>query len=430
MTASEPISFEERLDRVTGGKRRQVAKGEGEERPNATAHTLEVLKPFIVAKWRTPSREPMVTLRDPNGIDSHLSLASSNASELLNLRYFQSQGKPISEATRKQVMELLAVDAKYLCEEHPVFSRIAGHEGELYVDLCEAGHLAVRITPERWSVIDSKELPVRFRRSQSALSLPAPEAGGSLDELRIVFPNSSDEDWSLVKAFLVGSFLQTGGRPFLEIVGGQGAGKSTFGRAIMALIDPNEAPMRALPRTEQDLLISVQGRALAGFDNLSGFPADIADSLCRISTGAGLSNRTLYSNSAETIFLAQLSLIWTAIEPQAIRRPDLQDRTITARLEALDDTAVVSERDLWREFETMRPRLLGALYDALAVALSRVADVQIDRLPRLADFATWVEAAAPAFGWDEGEFLDIFGASRATAAALAVDAIADRSTGA
>jgi hypothetical protein len=179
-----------------------------------------------------------------------------------------------------------------------------------------------------------------------------------------------------------------------------------------------------MPKNEQDLLISVLWRVAAGFDNLSVIMADMADAFCRISTGAAISGRTLYSNADETILKAVACLLWTAIEQQAIRRPDLQDRTLTVRAEALGEDAVLTEREILDVFEEGKPELIGALYSAIATALSRRDDLRLDRLPRLADFATWVEAAGPAFGWEEGMFIGVLESSRAVASQLAVEAAA------
>jgi hypothetical protein len=369
----------------------------------------------------------MLTTRNPEtGIDSHHSLASTETAEFLNYRHYVATGKPLSETSLKGVTGLLAAKAKYEGTCHPIYSRIAHHDGEIYVDLGDDQQRAVRISPALlpigFAVVSSDEVPVRFRRSRSALALPIPVPGGSIEPLWAIFPNVTTEDRILALGWLIGCFQQHGGRNFLEVLGGQGSGKSTFARLLIALIDPNMAPMRAMPKNEQDLLISVSHRVVAGMDNLSVVLPEMADAFCRISTGAGISSRTLFSNAEETLLIAQLVLMWTAIEPQALRRPDLQDRTTTIRLDPIETDGVVSERELLEVFEEIRPELLGALYSAVAVALDRIDQVVIERLPRLADFAVWVEAAAPAFGWDEGQFLDALEASRATASALAVDA--------
>jgi hypothetical protein len=61
--------------------------------------------------------------------------------------------------------------------------------------------------------------------------------------------------------------------------------------------------------------------------------------------------------------------------------------------------------EFWREFEAARPRILGALLDAVSQALRRAPGVRLPRLPRMADFAIWVTAAAPALGWS-GDYFD------------------------
>ncbi len=400
--SAEASDFDRKFQTIFGGRPRTGNEGEDEPKSTVVTQALEVLRPFVQELWRTPARDAMLTTRNASGIDSHMSLASPETAEYLSYCYYQNTRKPISDATQKAVIGLLSAKARYEGNEYPFFSRMAHHAGRIYVDLGDDLHRAVCIDPNHlpvgWTVIDSVDVPVRFRRSKSALPLPAPVAGGSLETLRIIFPNIEDADWIQVVGWLVGCFQEYGGRAFLELLGGQGTGKSTLGRYLIYLVDPNDVPMRSMPKNEQDLLISVLWRSVAGFDNLSVILPEMADAFCRLSTGGGISTRTLFKDAEETLLKAQLPLLWTAIEPQAIRRPDLQDRTITVRLEALGDDAVRSEREIAEAFEDIRPALLGALYTAVAVALSRVEAVEIDRLPRLADFATWVEASALALG--------------------------------
>lgn len=63
-----------------------------------------------------------------------------------------------------------------------------------------------------------------------------------------------------------------------------------------------------------------------------------------------------------------------------------------------------------RRVRGLRPALLGALFDTLSTAMREVDSVQLDAMPRMADFARWGCAAAPALGYTEDEFLEAFGA--------------------
>ncbi len=66
------------------------------------------------------------------------------------------------------------------------------------------------------------------------------------------------------------------------------------------------------------------------------------------------------------------------------------------------------ESALWEAFQAARPRLLGALLDALVCALRRRSEVRLSRAPRMVDFAVWATAAEPALGLPSGGFLDAY----------------------
>src|SRR5262249_8630505 len=55
---------------------------------------------------------------------------------------------------------------------------------------------------------------------------------------------------------LLATFRNRGPYPVLVLSGEQGSAKSTFSELLRALIDPNTAPLRALPREDRDLFIA------------------------------------------------------------------------------------------------------------------------------------------------------------------------------
>ena len=68
-----------------------------------------------------------------------------------------------------------------------------------------------------------------------------------------------------------------------------------------------------------------------------------------------------------------------------------------------------------------RPRILGALLGAVGIGLLNIEHVQIDELPRMADFAKWVTACEPGLLWGEGEFMEAYTGNRAEAIELALE---------
>ena len=66
--------------------------------------------------------------------------------------------------------------------------------------------------------------------------------------------------------------LASGPNPLLAISGEHGSAKTVLSKMLKALIDPNVAPVRALPREERELMIAANNDPLA-FDNLSDCPS-------------------------------------------------------------------------------------------------------------------------------------------------------------
>lgn len=88
-------------------------------------------------------------------------------------------------------------------------------------------------------------------------------------------------------------------------------------------------------------------------------------------------------------------------------RPDLADRALSLTLRPIPDEERRPERDIWSEFNAQHPLILGALLDAVVHGLRNLPNVQLDRLPRMADFAQWVVACETAL-WPAGSFLSAY----------------------
>src|SRR5262249_5214445 len=93
-------------------------------------------------------------------------------------------------------------------------------------------------------------------------------------------------------------------------------------------------------------------------------------------------------------------------------RGDLLDRSIVITLPAIPDEKRRDEAIFWAEFESARPRILGALLDAMATGLNRRCHITLERKPRMADFALWGVAVEPACPWPAGTFLQAYAGNR------------------
>jgi hypothetical protein len=261
---------------------------------------------------------------------------------------------------------------------------------------------------------------VRFRRVAGMLPLPVPEGGGSMDALQSFLNLSNLNDFVLVVAWLLAALRSSGPYPLLAISGEQGSAKTVLSKLLRALIDPNAAPVRALPREERELMIAANNGHLLAFDNLSGLPPWLSDALCRLASGGSFAVRQLYTDDEEVLFKAARPTLLNGIE-DIIGRSDLADRAIFLTLAPIGEGQRRSETELWRGFELARPEILGMLLDVAAHGLRAVDSVHLDRLPRMADFALWATACETAL-WPAGTFMRAYAANRKTAIGGIIDA--------
>jgi hypothetical protein len=310
------------------------------------------------------------------------------------------------------------VRAQFDGPQRTVHVRVAEHAGYLYLDLADEHWRAVEIGPDGWHVIASPA--VRFRRPAGMLPLPIPEQGGSIETLNSFLNLSSRNDFVLIVAWLLAALRSGGPYPLLAISGEQGSAKTVLSKVLKALVDPNAAPVRALSREERELMIAANNSHLLAFDNLSGLPHWLSDALCRLATGGSFAVRQLYTDDEEVLFQATRPILLNGIE-DVISRPDLGDRAIFITLPAIAETDRRPEAELWREFEIARPLILGALLDAVVHGLRRINHVQLEALPRMADFALWAAACETAL-WPAGTFARAYAANRRAAIESIIEA--------
>lgn len=333
-------------------------------------------------------------------------------------RFFEAtEGAPSSEALQS-ALNVVEARAHFDGPQRTVHVRVGGLNARLYLDLGDDTWRAVEIDATGWRVIDNP--PVRFRRASGMQSLPTPVSGGSISALRSFLNVQSDADFVLVVAWALASLRDRGPYPVIALSGEQGAAKSTFSAILRALLDPNTAPLRALPREDRDLFIAASNGHVLAFDNVSGLPAWISDTLCRLATGGGFAVRQLYSDQDEVLFDATRPLILNGIE-DVVTRPDLADRSILLTLKPIPEERRRSEQELWAAFESERPRILGALLDAVVKGLAMLPQTRLERLPRMADFALWATACEPAL-WSPGTFWSAYCGNRDEAVEGVIDA--------
>jgi Bifunctional DNA primase/polymerase, N-terminal/Primase C terminal 1 (PriCT-1) len=353
-----------------------------------------------------------------NGHRETWPVSSKGLRRWLSKRFYEESGTAPGSQALQDALNVIAGKAVHEGPEYEVAVRLAEQAGTIWLDLADPNWRAVRIGPDGWALVD--DCPVRFVRRRGMLALPEPVPGGRLEELRPLVNLPDDDAWVLFAAWLVAVPRPRRPFPILAVNGEQGSAKTTLCRMARGLIDPNEAPLRRPPHDVRDLMIAACNGWVVGYDNLSGLRPDLSDALCCLATGGGFGTRQLYTDDEEKLFSATRPIVLNGIEDIATR-PDLLDRAVTLTLPPIPDEWRRDEDELWRLYEEMRPRVLGALLGAVSTALKRLPGTQLAGKPRMADFALWATASEPALGLPEGAFLRAYQGNRAESNQAALD---------
>jgi hypothetical protein len=335
--------------------------------------------------------------------------------------FTKTSSAPNSDAIQS-ALNVIEARAHFDGAQRLVYVRVGAHDGRIYLDLADEKWRAVEISSTGWQIVDRP--PVRFRRAAGMLPLPEPVRGGKIEGLRS-FLNVKDgddgkKDFVLTVSFTLAALRERGPYPVFDLIGEHGSAKSTFARVLRKLIDPNSAPLRALPREDRDLFIAANNGHLLVFDNVSKMPDWISDTLCRLATGGGFAARQLYSDQDEALFDAMRPIVLNGIE-DIIGRPDLADRAIFLALKNISDEKRRPEKKFWEDFDAAHPCILGALLDGVAHGLRKLPNIRLKRIPRMADFATWATACETAY-WQAGTFAQAYEQNRDDAIDTVIEA--------
>ena len=338
------------------------------------------------------------------GRTEYIEITNEKFHMLLVKEFFGAKGKTIAKAAVDTVVRHLAAYALLEGPGKTVYNRVAPYPGGGFViDIADATWQSIVVTGVGWKITEGVAI---FARDRSQVSMPHPVEGGDINEFRMFMP-LSDPDWYLLVVWIIKAFTAGGPYPLLEIVGRQGAAKSVRTRLLVALVDPHIGDIQSLPREERDLMIAALHSHMLAFDNLSRLPSGMSDCFCRLATGGGFRIRKLYSDSEETIIDACKPVIINGINRLCVQQ-DLISRAVQISVPPITPEERLAEDEVMARFRSAQPRILGAFLTLLSRALAILPEVQLDAMPRMADFARLGVAVERAAGWPRGSFLGAY----------------------
>ena len=221
------------------------------------------------------------------------------------------------------------------------------------------------------------------------------------------FHLGSDKEIKLFALFLVTCLwgLEIN-HPLLVITGEKGSSKSTTLRKIEKLIDPKSSDLGGISKGADGLELKLANSYFVSLDNLSSLSRRISDTLAVAITGGSVNKRALYKNTDEIVFNIKAVVAINGVSLVA-RESDLLDRSLIITLKRLSSKEIITEEELWEEFEKDRPAILGCCFQVLAIALNDSEPIETEEKIRMADFHVACIKVGRALGIPENEVTDI-----------------------
>lgn len=326
-----------------------------------------------------------------DGVLQTARIRSKRFRDFLSFVLWEQEERTFGSEAWSETVVLLEGLARFRRPEREVFLRVGKHNENIYIDLGTDDWRIIRVSPSGWEVIPYINCPIRFYRPDCQLPLPIPTREGSLDDLWQLL-NVREADRPLVVGWLLSCLTPDGSKPILVFSGEKGSGKSSAATLLKRLADPTKVSKLSTVGDSRTVAVAALNRWVLCYDNLTHLSVEQQDLLCCISTGAGYSHRTLYTDLEETFLEFRRPQILTGID-LVPTRSDLLDRCLLVRLERISEEDRLTEEELETLTADLLPGIYGALLDLLVTALRNLPETQPAKLPRLADFAQLCLAA-------------------------------------
>ena len=340
----------------------------------------------------------------------HLSsdvLSTDDMSKIQSILRYESNKNP----TRKLHLRI----ASYVGETDSPAEVSQQGQDEIDYDLCNPDWEMVKITRNGWDIV-KHSAKILFKRHAICSAQVYPKKDYPQDILeqftKLTNLNQEDEDNKiLAEVYLISLFLLANlPKPIMNPYGSKGSGKTTYQEMLKQVVDPSGVLTTSFPNSLPELAQVISHQYLTIFDNVSEIKELTSDLLCRTVTGGTFQKRGLYTNDEDFIFEMMRAVGFNGINVVATKS-DLLDRMLSLRLDLIDKRKRRKLKEIRKEFQRILPYLLGFIFDKLVEVLNRMGEVNLQELPRMADFAEMCELIARCLGYADNKFIDAYNRS-------------------
>ena len=386
------------------------------EPPNSVSTLLNSIKERYIEIFIDQLNRFYIILR----INDHtecIPLESNRFKNLIRMEYFDREKNVISGEKLDNVIKLIEAQSMFNVDLKKIdlSLRVAKTDDDVfYYDLTNQEWEIIKIKPSGWEMVKNDEIPIfkRYENNCSPQVYPSKDyKKGIFDKFLKLFNLKSKNDVLLLSVYIISLFIPEIPKVILVVSGDGGGAKTTTLNLIKKIVDPNVADTFSFPKQINDLIQTLDHQYVNFFDNVSFVSQEVSDLLCRAVTGSGNNKRALYQDDVDFIYKFKRCIGVNGIN-LATTRADFLDRSLVIKLKRIDPVLRRKEEEINEEFESLKPFVLGYIFDLLVKVLKYRGDHNGEKIligyPRMADFAEWCEIISRCMGYKDNEFIDAY----------------------
>jgi hypothetical protein len=413
-------------DRTTNDNNISDEHGKQEEKSNLNIHhLLNAVKERWIEVFIDQFGKYYITIRVKDHVEC-IPLNSNRFKGIVRNEYFDKERKILSEDKLEGILKLLESELMFstALKKIGLNLRVAAREEEpniFYYDLTNQQWEIIKISSSGWELVKNNDIPLfkRYEGNCSPQVVPSNSQDDNkkgFDQFLKLFNVQSKRDKLLLSTYLISLFVPEIPKVILVVKGNGGGAKTTAFRMIKNIADPCNVDDFSFSKQINDLIQTLEHQYVVYFDNASSISDSLSDLVCRAVTGAGFSKRTLYTDDGDFMYRFKRCIGINGIN-LATTRADFLDRSLVIKFKRIEENARRKEEDIKREFDSLRPFVLGYIFDILVKALKYKEEYKEEKilkngLPRMADFAEWGEIISRCLGNEVNEFIDAYEENR------------------
>ncbi|MGH9926327.1 MAG: hypothetical protein ACRD5B_13215, partial [Nitrososphaeraceae archaeon] len=306
-----------RKGKIKTRKQKNLDGTDGSYDDEEESNDVDIITEFIVELFKDQFGRSYATV-DINGHYEPL-LVHQNSEKFkmwASFAYNRKVGRPLQSEHLAQACNILQGEACIFGDkEKKLDLRVSSGPDNMngnmtfWYDLANRTRQVIKIAQDGWSIKESKDAPIMFRRYSQTKTQVTPTRNYPHDIfdqfMKLINIKITDKDGKedidqtanlilLVKCYIISLFIPDIPQTILMLYGPQGTAKTSSEESIKDLVDPSPIPTLALPRDIVQLQQQLSHNYLPYYDNVSYITGEQSDQLCRASTGSGSSKRMLY----------------------------------------------------------------------------------------------------------------------------------------